>query len=94
MTLRARLTLSAALAVALAVVLASVAVYFVVRSQLRDEVDTALRERTGAIGGPREGDFPRVPPPLLGGPGGYVQIVNAEGEAARQPGSTDRKSVV
>ncbi len=88
MTLRARLTLSAAAAVALAVVLASVAVYFVVRSELRDEVDASLRERAGAIDRPFGGGFPRVPPPLLGGPGGYVQIVNANGEAARQPGST------
>jgi two-component system sensor histidine kinase MprB len=91
-TLRARLTLSAALAVAAAVVLASAAVYFVVRSELRDELDASLRERAAAIVGPGRGpgdeDFPRVPPPLLGGPGGYVQIVTAGGEAARQPGST------
>jgi len=88
MTLRARLTLSAALAVALAVVLASVAVYFVVRSELRDEVDTSLSERTGAIGRPFGDDFPRVPPPLLGGPGGYVQIVSETGQTAREAGST------
>jgi two-component system sensor histidine kinase MprB len=87
-TLRARLTLSAALAVALAVVLASIAVYFVVRSELRDEVDASLRERALAIAQPFEGDFPRVPPPLLGGPGGYVQLVTASGEVARERGST------
>jgi len=65
MTLRARLTLSAALAVAVAVVLASVAVYFVVRSELRGSVDESLSGRAGVIGGPRRGpfaeDFPRVP---------------------------------
>ena len=92
MTLRARLTLSAALAVAAAVVIASAAVYFVVRSELRDEVDASLRERAAAIEGPGRGpsdeDFPHVPPPLLGGPGGYVQIVSSGGAAARQPGST------
>jgi two-component system sensor histidine kinase MprB len=92
MTLRTRLTLSAALAVAAAVVLASAAVYFVVRSELRGEVDTSLRERAVAIVTPGRrpfgDDFPRVPPPLLGGPGGYVQIVTAEGALARQPGST------
>ncbi len=88
MTLRTRLTLSAALAVALAVVLASIAVYFVVRSELRDEVDVSLRDRAVAIAQPFEGDFPRVPPPVLGGPGGYVQLVTADGESARQPGST------
>jgi two-component system sensor histidine kinase MprB len=89
MTLRARLTLSAALAVAVAVVLASIAVYFVVRNELRGEIDASLRERALEIGrGPFEREFPRVPPPLLGGPGGYVQIVTAEGTTLRQPGST------
>ena len=91
MTLRARLTLSAALAVAAAVVFASIAVYFVVRNELRDEVDTSLRERAAAIEEPGRGpgeDFPRVPPPLLGGAGGYVQIVAADGTAIRQPGAS------
>ena len=90
MTLRARLTLSAAAAVALAVVLASIAVYFVVRSELRGEVDDALKGRANAIAQPfdRESDFPHVPAPILGGPGGYVQLVSADGRAAREPGST------
>jgi two-component system sensor histidine kinase MprB len=87
MTLRLRLTLSAALAVAAAVILASLAIYFVVRSELRGEVDTALRERAVEIaGGPFGGGgrFPRIPPPLLGGPGGYVQIVSSNGATVRQ----------
>jgi two-component system sensor histidine kinase MprB len=92
MTLRARLTLSAALAVAAAVVLASAAVYFVVRNELRGEVDASLRQRAEAIEGPGRGpgdeEFPRVPPPLLGGPGGYVQLVTANGTAVRQPGAS------
>ncbi len=92
MTLRARLTVSAALAVAAAVALASVAVYFVVRGELRDEVDASLRERAASIDRPGRGpfreDFPRVPPPLLGGAGGYVQIVASDGSALRQPGAT------
>ena len=49
MTLRARLTLSAALAVAAAVILASIVVYFVVRNELRSEVDESLRERAAVI---------------------------------------------
>ena len=49
MTLRARLTLSAALAVAAAVILASILVYFVVRSELRGELDDSLRERAAVI---------------------------------------------
>lgn len=88
MTLRARLALSAALAVAAAVVLASVAVYFVVRSELRDEIDDALRQRAASIQamhGPRLGGlFPHIPPPLLGGAGGIVQIVDTGGDTLRE----------
>jgi two-component system sensor histidine kinase MprB len=89
MTLRARLTLSAALAVAAAVILASIVVYFVVRSELRDEIDESLRERAALIEGrPFEEDFPRIPPPVLGEPGGYVQLVAADGSTLRQHGFT------
>jgi two-component system sensor histidine kinase MprB len=89
MTLRARLTVSAALAVAAAVVLASIAVYFVVRSELRGEVDESLRARAAAVEGPPFGtDFPRVRDPLLGEAGGYFQIVAADGRTFRGPGAT------
>ena len=89
MTLRARLTLSAALAVAVAVVLASVAAYFVVRNELREEVDDSLLERASAIHPRPFGErFPRIPPPVLGGAGGYVQLVTANGALLRQPGGT------
>jgi two-component system sensor histidine kinase MprB len=89
MTLRARLTLSAALAVAAAVVLASIAVYFVVRSELRSEIDESLRERVAAVEGPPFGaKFPRVQDPLLGEAGGYFQIVAADGRTFRGPGAT------
>ena len=89
MTLRARLTLSAALAVAAAVILASVVVYFVVRSELRGEVDESLRERAAVIERRPFGEnFPRVPPPVLGEPGGYVQLVAADGSTLRQHGFT------
>ncbi len=91
MTLRARLTLSAALAVAVAVVLASVAVYFVVRSELRGEVDESLRARAAAVEGPPFGaDFPHVRGPLLGEAGGYFQIVGADGRTFRGPGCDAR----
>ena len=87
MTLRARLTLSAALAVAAAVVLASIAVYFVVRSEMLSEVDNSLRQRAALIQrGPLDARFPDVPEPFLGGPGGYVQLVRADGVTLRQPG--------
>ena len=89
MTLRARLTLSAALAVAAAVILASVVVYFVVRSELRGEVDESLRERAAVIERRPFGEnFPRVPPPVLGEPGGYVQLVAADASTLRQHGFT------
>ena len=83
MTFRTRLALAAAAAVALAVVLASVAVYFVVREELRGQVDEALQDRAADIRGiaPRE-DFD-VPAPIIGGPGGYVQAVRADGFTLR-----------
>jgi two-component system sensor histidine kinase MprB len=93
LSFRVRLTLVAAAAVALAVVLASVVVYTVVRDQLRDEIDQSLEERAvqvsriglGAEEGPGGEFFLRIPRPLLGGPGGYVQLVQAEGPAIRPP---------
>ena len=45
MSLRTRLALAAGLAVALAVAAAAVVGYFAVRSELRGEIDTSLRER-------------------------------------------------
>jgi len=89
MTLRARLTLSAALAVAAAVVLASIAVYFVVRSELRGEVDESLGEQAALY--VARGPFGEVPPPprsKLGGPSGYIQIVGADGRTFLQTGGT------
>jgi two-component system sensor histidine kinase MprB len=85
-TLRARLALASAAALAVAVALASVVVYFVVRSELRGQVDDALRGRTTAIQGapnfgPRFGG--EIAPPFLGGAGGYFQVVRADGEVER-----------
>ena len=89
MTLRARLTLSAALAVAAAVILASIVAYFVVRNELRSQVDDSLRERAAVIErSPFQGGFPGIPPPEFGGPGGYVQLVAADGSTLRQRGAT------
>jgi two-component system, OmpR family, sensor histidine kinase MprB len=89
MTLRARLTLSAALAVAAAVILASIVVYFVVRSSLRGEIDGSLRGRAAVIEErPFQEEFPHIPPPVLGEPGGYVQVVAADGTTLRQRGFT------
>jgi two-component system sensor histidine kinase MprB len=91
-SLRTRLALASAAALAVTVALASIAGYFVVRGELRGEVDSALRSRADAITrdlfGP-PGDFDAdIPPPFLGGAGGYVQFVSADGEVRRPPGDT------
>jgi two-component system sensor histidine kinase MprB len=86
MSFRARLTLVAAAAVALAVILSSAVVYVVVRDQLRDEVDAALEERAVEIQRARFRRF-EFPDPFLGGPGGYVQIVFADGTIERPRGA-------
>ena len=49
MTIRRRLAIAAACAVAIAIAIASFAAYIAVRSQLRGEVDSALRERAEGI---------------------------------------------
>ena len=49
MSFRSRLALAAALAVAVAVVAASVTTYFLVRSELRAEVDRSLQERAEVV---------------------------------------------
>jgi len=102
MSLRGRLTLSAAGAVALAVLIASVGVYFVVHAQLRSEVDASLRQRVALIQR-LPSDFqlpgasslpkgvprlPSVPPASLGGPSGYLQLVSTSGKAMRPGGGS------
>jgi hypothetical protein len=49
MTFRARIAIAAATAVALAVVLASVLGYFVVRGELRGQIDETLERRTASL---------------------------------------------
>ena len=102
MSFRGRLTLAAAGAVALAVLIASVGVYFVVRAQLRNEVDASLRQRVELIQS-LPADFkvpsasalpngvprlPAVPPASLGGPSGYLQLVSTSGKATRPGGGS------
>jgi two-component system sensor histidine kinase MprB len=72
--------MAAAIAVAIAVVLVAAVSYFVVRSQLRGQVDSALRAQAAAIeknyvlGRPLP-----VIPPGEGGPAQYAQLVLADG---------------
>jgi two-component system, OmpR family, sensor histidine kinase MprB len=91
-TFRARVAIAAAVAVAVAVALASAAAYVIVREQLRLEVDRALEQRTASILAyplaslQREQTRPWWNPPPLGGAGGYVQVVDRDGETFRPSG--------
>jgi two-component system sensor histidine kinase MprB len=88
--LRARLTLMSAVIVGVTLVLASLVAYAAVRGQQRGQVDDALRGNAAfyqrlaarAGGGPPPGQpGERTPPPSLGGPGGYAQLVRPNGNA-------------
>jgi two-component system sensor histidine kinase MprB len=85
---RARVAVLVASAVAVAVALASVAAYLVTRAQLRDSIDDALRQRADAVLlGPADPFRFRLEAPLLGGAGGYAQVVSPEGRTFRPPGA-------
>src|SRR5213076_882506 len=81
---RTRLTLVAAAAVALAVVAASLVVFFVVRNQLRGQVDDALRSRARDFtpGLTIDHGFLEGPNTPLGG-GDYVQLIDSQGHTIR-----------
>jgi two-component system sensor histidine kinase MprB len=88
---RARLTLVAAAAVALAIVIASVVVYFVVRDELRAQVDDALAERADVLAEVPPHQSHKIfisPKGELGAAAGYPQIVTDDGERLRPPGET------
>jgi two-component system sensor histidine kinase MprB len=91
MTFRSRLTLVSTAAVAVAVVLASTVGYLVVRHQLLDQLDAALRSRLRAVsyevqpGGIRI-TFPGLP---LGGASGHVQIVDSSGNVTLPAGEVE-----
>jgi two-component system sensor histidine kinase MprB len=101
MSLRARLSLGTAVALALAIAVASFVSYFVVRGELRAEIDGSLRQRQAAfadrpkgVAPPRLSQAPRgVPAPKLGGAGGYFQFVDAAGKTSRPPRESDRLPV-
>ena len=98
MTLRRRIAGTAGLAVAIVVLAVAIGVYVAVRSQLRGEVDSALRERARPVAGlaahafgpgfgrppgPGAGD-----PDRFGGAQGYVQLLAPDGDALRPPGES------
>ncbi len=89
MPLRRRVGLVAAAAVGIAIVLAACACYFVVRGQLRGQVDNALRAQAATVehnpfslGRP----LPAIPA-SAGGPAPYVQLVAADGSRLPRIGS-------
>jgi two-component system sensor histidine kinase MprB len=89
MSLRARLTVLAAVAVAAVAVLGSVATYVVARSQLRGQVDASLRTGSGIfrfhepLGEADPGVFLRTT--RFGEARGFGQLVSAAGQVARDP---------
>ncbi len=88
MTFRQRLVLASAAAVAVAIALASVAVWFFVRDQLRDQVDDQLRERADLLTRfPISGGSGLRNPSLRPGETViYFQVVTPGGEILRAAG--------
>jgi two-component system sensor histidine kinase MprB len=94
MSFRARLTLAAALAVAVAVAVGSAVAYLAARSELHGQVDEGLEDRAEilqrfpiSVFRSRPGQvFVRMPPGVLGGAEGYIQLVTAEGGTQRAAG--------
>jgi two-component system, OmpR family, sensor histidine kinase MprB len=94
MSYRTRLTLAVALAVAIAVAATSAITYVLVRNELRDQVDDALRERVSSVrlrvvtdrvtGEPQLA----LPPDPFGGAAGITQLVTAGGDVIRSPDAT------
>ena len=82
MSLRRRISYVAAAAVAVAILLAALVCYWVVRGQLRGEIDNELKAQAAAI---QNGDYHSldqqlpVLPASAGGPAPYVQATLADG---------------
>ena len=91
MSFRARIAIGAAAAVALSVVLASIVVFFVVRGELRAQIDDTLEERAQEIFRIplseiplRNGESFLGIRPGFGEPNTFVQVVKANGDTLRQ----------
>jgi two-component system, OmpR family, sensor histidine kinase MprB len=82
MSLRRRLSYVAAAAVAIAILLAALVCYWVVRDQLRGQVDDALRAQATAVlnvgNTALNQQLPGIPP-SMGGPAQYYQVVGTTG---------------
>ena len=95
MSFRARLALGSAAAVAVAIVVSSITVYFLVRSELRNEIDDSLRSQAVQIPRlPGRGLQVRVAPReyaiyISADPfGGQFQFVDSNGNSYRPRSST------
>ena len=96
MSLRARLMIGTVCTLALAICAGLVAAYFVVRGQLRGEIDHALRGRATLLESvatttppfPPPGATVPVPRPPLGGAAGYVQFVGPNGTVTLATGES------
>ncbi len=93
MSFRARIAIAAAAAVALAVMLASLLVFFLVRTQLRGQIDEALEARADQVAhiplaefSAPSGESYLILRPGFGEPAGSVQVVKSDGTAIRPPG--------
>lgn len=101
MTFRTRLILAASLAVAIAIALASVIGYFLVKDELRGQLDDSLAHRAAVLASVAhlEPDFDSgkvvvdLPGPTLGAAGGYFQAVAPNGAVALARGETTRLPV-
>ena len=88
MSLRRRIGVIAAASVAAAVLIAVLVSYFVVRDQLRGQVDTALKEQETVVQRTEQlpSEIPGIPA-SEGGPAQYIQIVLASGSSYPRQGN-------
>ena len=98
-SLRARLAAVTAVLLAVAVGAAFVGAWFIVKHQLRKEIDSALVDRAHTFAAfvdrtpppfPISGVPRRVTPPRLGEAAGYVQFIQASGHVVLAPNETVR----
>jgi two-component system sensor histidine kinase MprB len=85
-TFRQRLTAASAAAVAVAVVTASVVTWFVVRRELRAQVDTSLLAQVPSLVGASPGEIPVGPVVAAGGPSFIFEVVSPNGRVIRPAG--------
>ena len=88
MSFRSRLTLLGAAAVAVAVLVGALAIYVAVEQQLVGQVDANLTQLANDVEVQRVSGgrvYGHLPAPFLGAPGGYNQLVDADGNAYLPP---------